>query len=130
MFFIGIFGIEEKERELKTIAQVVCPVCGRFSQAVFVEHYTYLHIFFIPTFRWNKHYYIKLRCCSALYEADAAYADQLKTTETIDFTRLKLVSSGFGRFTDFATSDTVCSSCGRSYDSGFAFCPHCGTKKR
>lgn len=129
MFFIGIFGIEEKEKEINAFAQVVCPVCGRFSQAVFFEHYTYFHIFFIPTFRWNKHFYIKLRCCGAIYEADATYAERLKTADTIDFTRLKLVSSGFAAFAGFDNSDTVCQSCGRSYDSSFAFCPHCGTKK-
>lgn len=129
MFFIGIFGIEEKEKEIKTFAQVVCPVCGRFSQAVLFKHYTYFHIFFIPTFRWNKHFYIKLRCCGAIYEADAAYAEQLKTADTIDFTRLKLVSSGFGTFAGFESADTFCPNCSRSYDSSFAFCPHCGTKK-
>lgn len=129
MFFIGIFGIEEKERELKTFAQVVCPVCGRFSHAVLTEHYTYFHIFFIPTFRWNRRYDLKLRCCNAVYEADAEYARELQTTDAIDFSRIKLVSSGFGRFSDFESSSVVCPYCGRSYDSSYAFCPHCGTKK-
>ena len=128
MFFIGIFGIEEKENELKTFPQVVCPLCGRFTQAVLLVHYTYFHIFFIPTFRWNKRYYVKLRCCGAIYEADAAYAEQLKTASDIDFTRLKRISSGFSRFADFESPDTVCPNCGRSYDPSFAFCPHCGTK--
>jgi RNA polymerase subunit RPABC4/transcription elongation factor Spt4 len=128
MFFIGIFGIEGKEKELKTFAQAVCPLCGRFTQAVLRLHYTCFHIFFIPTFRWNKHYYVKLRCCGAVYEADAAYADELKTASDIDFSRLILVSSGFGRFSDFETRDTACTNCGRSYDASFAYCPHCGAR--
>ena len=128
MFFIGIFGIEEKEKELKTFAQVICPLCGRLTQAVLLQQYTCFHIFFIPTFRWNKRYYVKLRCCGAVYEADAAYAEDLKTASDIDFSRLKLVSSGFGRFSDFETRDAVCPSCGRNYDDSFAFCPHCGAR--
>ena len=129
MFFIGIFGIGEKEKELKTFAQVVCPVCGRYSQAVLNLRYTYFHIFFIPTFRWNRHWFVKLRCCSALYEADAEYGKMLETSDSIDFSRLRLVSSGFGAFHNNESPDTRCPNCGRSYDSSFSFCPHCGTKK-
>lgn len=129
MFFIGIFGIEEKEKTLKTFTQTVCPVCGQYTQAILFERYTYFHIFFIPTFRWNKHFFIKLRCCGAVYEADAETAQQLKTSDDIDFTRLKLVSSGFGGFTGFESRDIICQNCSRSYDGSFAFCPHCGTKR-
>ncbi len=129
MFFIGIFGIEAKEKELKTFSQVVCPVCGQYSQALLFVRYTYFHIFFIPTFRWNKHYYIKLRCCGALYEADAEYGKQLETSDSVDFSRLTLVSSGFGAFYGNQTADTRCPNCGRTYDNSFAYCPHCGTKR-
>jgi hypothetical protein len=129
MFFIGIFGIEEKKKELKTFPQVVCPLCGHFTQAVLFERFTYLHIFFIPTFRWNRHYYIRLRCCGTIYEADAETAQQLKTSDDIDFTRLKLVSGGFSGFSGFEGRDAVCPGCGRSYDGSFSYCPHCGTKR-
>ncbi len=125
MFFIGIFGIEEKERDIKEFTNVVCPACGRFSSASFFEHYTYFHAFFIPTFKWNRRYYVKLRCCGALYEADADYARQLKTADTIDFSRLKKVSGGFSRFDDMFKA---CPNCGKSYDASFAYCPYCGTK--
>jgi len=126
MFFIGIFGIEEKEKQAKTFPQVVCPLCGRFTQAGLIERYTYFHIFFIPTFRWNRHYFVNLRCCGAVYEADAAYAGELKNAENIDFNRLTLVSGGFS---GFESRDAVCPNCGRSFEFSFAFCPHCGTKR-
>jgi len=126
VFFIGIFGIEDKERPIKEFTNVVCPSCGRLTSAAFFEHYTYLHLFFIPTFRWNKHYYVKLRCCGALYEADAAYAEQLKTASPIDFSRLKKISSGFGGFDDMFAR---CANCGETFDASFAYCPHCGAKK-
>ena len=124
MFFIGIFGIEDKEKPIRDFTNVVCPVCGRLTSAYFFERYTYFHLFFIPTFRWNKHFFVKLRCCGAVYEADAAYAEQLKTAADIDFARLKKISGGFG-----GDMFAHCSRCGAEFDASFAYCPHCGAKK-
>jgi DNA-directed RNA polymerase subunit RPC12/RpoP len=125
MFFIGIFGIENKEKDIKTFG-VVCPDCGRMTSATLLMTYTYFHIFFIPTFRWNKRYFIKLRCCGAMYEAPADYAEILKNEEHIDFSRLKKVSGGFGGFNDYLA---VCRSCGKSFDKSFPHCPYCGAKQ-
>jgi DNA-directed RNA polymerase subunit RPC12/RpoP len=127
MFFIGIFGIESKEKEIKTFGNVVCPDCGKYTQAVLYESYTYFHIFFIPTFRWNRRYFLRLRCCGAVYEAPADYAKQLKDADSIDFSRLQKVSSGFGGYEDFWA---VCPKCGKSFDKSFAYCPYCGTKHK
>lgn len=126
MFFIGIFGIDSREKEIKVFSGAVCPGCGKYTQAVFFESYTYFHIFFIPTFRWNRKYFIKLRCCGSLYEVPEDYAKQLKDADTIDFSRLKKVQTGFGGYQDFRAA---CPNCGKSYDKSFAYCPYCGTKK-
>ena len=42
MFFI--FGIEEKEKELREFANIVCADCGRYSRAVLILHILYPHI--------------------------------------------------------------------------------------
>ena len=124
MFFI--FGIEEKEKELRDFANIVCADCGGYSRAVLILHYTYFHIFFIPTFRWNKRYYIRVRDCGAVYEADAEYGRQLEQGAVLDFSRLKKVSSGFGNAGGFYVT---CKNCGEVFDPSFAYCPHCGSKK-
>ena len=126
MFFIGIFGIESKEKEIKTFGSVVCPDCAKYTQAVLIESYTYFHIFFIPTFRWNRKYFVKLRGCGAVYEAPEDYAKQLKNAASIDFSRLKKVSSGFGGYEDFYAA---CTNCGKNFDKSFTYCPYCGTKR-
>ena len=126
MFIIGIFGIEEKEKELRDFANVVCPDCGRLTRAVLTVHFTYFHVFFIPTLRWNRCYTVRLRGCSAVYEADEVYARQLEKGGDIDFSRLKKITGGFG---GFENAYAVCAGCGRTFDAGFAFCPHCGAKK-
>jgi len=125
MFFIGIFGIGDKEKELRGFENIVCPDCGGYSRAVLVLRYTYFHFFFIPTFRWNKRWTVRVRCCGAVYEADVEYGKQLEAGAELDFSRLKKVSSGFGGGEFYAT----CAHCGRAFDPSFAYCPHCGTKR-
>jgi hypothetical protein len=126
MFFIGIFGVESKEKEIKTFTGVVCPDCGRMTAASFFMSYTYLHIFFIPTFRWNKRCFVRLRCCGALYEVPSGYAEVLKGADTIDFSRLKKASGGSGEFGGFYA---VCPCCGRRFDKSYPYCPYCGAKQ-
>ncbi len=126
MFFIGIFGIESKEKEIKTFGGTVCPDCGKYTQAALTESYTYFHIFFIPAFRWNRRFFIKLRCCGSVYEAPENYVKQLKNAYTIDFSLLKKARTGFGGYEEFWAE---CHSCGKSFDNSFAYCPYCGTKK-
>lgn len=129
MFFIGIFGIDRKEKILREWGNVTCDHCGQLSRAVLTQSYTYFHIFFIPTIRWNKRYFVTLHCCGVVYEADADYAQILKGASDIDFSRLKKISGGFGdAFGGF--DDAVCTHCGARIDPGFAWCPHCGTKRR
>lgn len=124
MFFIGIFGIERKEKEIKSW-NTVCPECGSMSKASLYMIYTYFHIFFIPTVRWNRRYFLRLRCCGSSYEAPQEYARQLSDSDTIDFSRLKKTSAGSG-FNNFYAK---CAACGRNFDSSFPFCPYCGTKR-
>lgn len=126
MFFVGIFGIESKDKEIKTFAGVVCPDCGRMTAAALFMSYTYFHIFFIPTFRWNKRYFVRLRCCGALYEVPAGCADILKHSDTIDFSQLKKASGGFDDFNSFYA---VCPNCGKRFDKSFPYCPYCGAKQ-
>jgi hypothetical protein len=126
MFFIGIFGVEQTEKEIRSW-NLVCPGCGKMTKAVFYLSYTYFHIFFIPTFRWKRRYYIRLRCCGSVYEAPEDYAQTLKVSDNVDFSCLTKTQSGFGGWESFYTS---CPSCGRSFEKGFPYCPYCGTKQQ
>ena len=124
MFFIGIFGVESKEKDIKTFASVVCPDCGRMTAAYLFMRYTYFHIFFIPVFKWNKRYFVRLRCCGALYEAPKEYAQVLKSADTVDFSKLEKVSGGFNE-----SYYAVCPNCGGRFDKSFPYCPYCGAKQ-
>lgn len=119
MFFIGIFGIQSKSKLQKEYENVICPDCGRFSRAELFESYMYFHFFFIPLFKWDRKYYIKLRCCNAIYVAEQDYAKELLGNDTIDFTRLKKAGISDSR---------TCPNCGVYVDTSFNYCPNCGHK--
>lgn len=118
MFFIGIFGIQNKERPVREFDSIVCPNCGRLSRAELIQTYTYFHFFFIPLFRWGYRYFLRLRCCGSSYEVDKDYVEELMHSDNVDFDRLK----------KFGSSSGFCPNCGAYVNPGYNFCPHCGTK--
>lgn len=118
MFFVGIFGIQSKERSVKEYDNIVCPDCNRLSRAELFESYTYFHFFFIPIFKWNKKYFVKLRCCGNVYIVDQQYISELKNSDDIDFTKLN----------KYQRAGNLCYNCGKLSNPGFSYCPYCGEK--
>ena len=121
MFFIGVFGIEEDVKELGAIRNIVCPACGRYASARLVLQYTFFHFFFIPLFKWNKIYLIRLDCCRALYACDKDTADEVLRTGTVDFDQCK-------RQTQEPGGERHCPYCGGRLDGSFVYCPYCGKR--
>lgn len=117
MFFIGIFGIQDKARIVKEFANVICR-CGKYSRLQVVEYYRYFHFFFIPVFKWNRRYIVEARCCGRLFEVPKDYVDELLGSDFIDLNRLKEINSQY----------RVCLKCGKYADSSYSFCPYCGSK--
>ena len=58
MFFIGIFGIENKQKEVKQLEKIFDKVPVQQELWKINKGYEYFHIFFIPIFRWNEKYYV------------------------------------------------------------------------
>ena len=48
MFFIGVFGIEDKEKEIKIIRNFQCKNCSISNGGKINKTFTYFHFFFIP----------------------------------------------------------------------------------
>ncbi|KXG78547.1 hypothetical protein AN618_03030 [Fervidicola ferrireducens] len=118
MFFFGIFGIQDREKHLRDFDATVCPSCGRLSRAELIEVFTYFHFFFIPIFQWNRRYFVKFRCCPAIFSVDKEYAEELKRGADLDVSRLHKV---FGH-------GSYCPECGSYVDPSFNFCPYCGRR--
>ncbi len=119
MFFFGIFGIQQKDRIIKEFDNIICPECGRYTRAKLREVYTYFHFFFIPLFKWNRQYFLQLRCCGSSYMVDSDYVGELKQRGDVDFDRLRKMQ----------TPKNICQNCGNLLNPNFTYCPYCGQKR-
>lgn len=123
MFFI--FGIENKEKVIKTIRNIICKGCGQMSSYELLFTYNFLHLFFIPIFKWNKKYYLRARCCNSIFEISKVTFDKINDQqgEEININDYELKEKYNPN-----NGTVICSSCGRRVDSSFEYCPYCGGK--
>ena len=122
MFFIGIFGIEDGRKEVIKINNIVCPDCGRkYSAATLWFSYTFFHFFFIPLFKWNKKYFVRMDCCGAVWECGGEAAEEVRRTGRVDFSKC-------GKRGGERSAGRRCPGCGSAVAPGFSYCPHCGGK--
>lgn len=122
MFFIGIFGIDEAEKSIGTYNNAICPACGAMTRFEIIKKYSYFHIFFIPTFRWNIRYYLKPACCSNVYELDTDIGREYEKDNSIE------VKSEHMRPVSQYLPFNVCSNCSAKVDPKYSFCPYCGKR--
>ncbi len=124
MFFF-VSGINTKSKDLGSVPNVVCPGCGAYSSMHVSVLYETLHLFFIPTFKWNRRYLVTMPCCSSVFELDREEGAAFERGEkkTIDPSRLHKVSGSSG-FTGF------CPRCGAELPFGANFCSRCGASVR
>ncbi|MGI6161832.1 MAG: zinc ribbon domain-containing protein [Christensenellales bacterium] len=120
MFFIGVFGVNDKEKEIKRFDPSACPCCGRLSSCTLIESFRCFHIYFLPLFKWKKRYTLAFGCCGCAYEADPDYAAELKYSDSVDISRLKKL--------EYTSKSGVCQSCGRQSEGNYAYCPYCGNR--
>jgi len=120
MFFFAFFGIQDKEEFLGSCNNVVCPGCGRLTRLDVYKTYRYLHIFFIPTFRWDTRYYVKAACCGSLYEleGDVGRAFEHDPSTEIRSEHLRPVHA--------YSPYKFCPSCNATVPPQYSFCPYCG----
>lgn len=117
MFFIGIFGIESKEKDIGSL-EFNCKSCNS-QQAKIIKRYYFFHFFFIPLFKWKESYLAVCKQCNSLYQVPK---DKGKTFEKgandISYWDLKPLK--------IYTLPQNCPSCGKTIESNFDFCPYCG----
>ena len=61
MIFIG--GISSGTKAIEYIKTVICSHCGSYGRYQVFMTYMYFSFFFIPLFKWNKKFYVKMSCC-------------------------------------------------------------------
>ena len=121
MFFIGIFGVETKNVELKSISSMMCKQCRQSENFILFKHYHYFHCFFIPIWKWNLNYYIVCEGCQMIAKIPNDKGQVLEAGESIELTLWDQ---------DIIESPNQikkrCSNCQAVVESTYHFCPYCG----
>ncbi len=122
MFFVGIFGINEKEKPVTTYNNIVCPACQALTHLDIFKAYSYFHFFFIPIFRWNQRYYGKTACCSSIFKVGPVKAEQFDRGQIPDLRPENLEPKSYD------LPYKKCANCGAASETKYRFCPYCGNK--
>lgn len=127
MFFVGIFGIEDKKKEIRTIRNLSCKNCDVLSGLTLFKVYSYFHIFFLPLFRWNERYYLVCSRCSSIYEISKEKGIRAERGEEEAITYWDLKSMEYGYYNNHIQHK--CKNCGKELESNFEYCPYCGKRR-
>lgn len=125
MFFI--MGITPGEKKLNYNQMVICHQCGSYGRYEVFMTWTCLSLFFIPVFKWNKHYYVRTTCCNTTFELDAEVGRKIARGENVEILPEHLLRlGGNDRFGYISPGKHICSNCGYETEEDFQYCPKCG----
>ena len=127
MFFIGVFGINNKEEEIKTIEDIQCKNCNDNQDGKLIKTYNVFHFFFIPIFKWKERYFLICKACKSIYEIPIDKGKDMERggVSNITYWDLKPVDVSYR---NGYKSRHKCSNCGKEVKTDFEYCPYCGTK--
>jgi hypothetical protein len=121
MFFI--MGITDGRKDFDFNQVMTCAICGSMGSYRVFMTYTVLSLFFIPCFKWNKHYYVQSTCCNAVYELDPEIGKRITRGEDV-----KIQKDYLTRVVDRGYTVKSCKNCGFTTEEDFDFCPKCGER--
>ncbi len=120
MFFM--IGIAEGRKQFEQLISIICPHCGNASKAIVYMTYTYMSLFFIPIFKWNKEYYVEMPCCNTVYSLNEEKGKEIASGKDVVITSADLQEINYGYY------EKRCCECGAVVDRSFDYCPRCGKK--
>ena len=130
-----MIGISEGSKEFDFSQMVICRSCGRYGRYIVFMTYTVLSLFFIPTFRWNRQYFVRMSCCGKTYRLNPEVGKKIARGEdvTINPEDLEEVYTGYTqgdiwRNANISNTVKTCPNCGYSTAEDFDFCPKCGRR--
>lgn len=126
-----MIGVTDGQKALPYHQTGVCPRCGQFTAYEVWMTYTQLLLFFIPCFKWHKQYFVRMRCCGAVYALDPEVGRRIARGEDAAIGPEDLqgpvgTDGGYGNFR--RAPRHRCRYCGYETDEDFAYCPKCGRR--
>ena len=127
MFFIGIFGVQSKEKEITDSAKIQCRECDKRLGGKLIKTYNFFHFFFIPLFRWGERYYLICNGCNSTYEIPKDKGKRIENGEDIEISYwdLRSIEKGIAHSVIHR-----CNYCGKEIREDYEYCPYCGSKVR
>lgn len=126
MFFIGIFGIENKNKEIKVLNNFCCKNCNISNGAMLIKSYTFFHFFFIPIFKWNEEYYVICNGCKSSFGISKEKGKAIERGEDVEISYWDLKDNNIND----NYFKKQCTKCNRELEKDFEYCPYCGEKIR
>ena len=117
-----MIGISDGRKDFDFSQSILCRFCGKYGRYQAFMTYTVLSLFFIPCFKWNKHYYVQTSCCGRVYKLDPEIGKRIVRGEQVDIADSDLWDAGYSS----RPMPKTCSYCGYSTYEDFQFCPKCG----
>lgn len=122
MFFVGVFGVESKEKKVAELNDFECKTNSCYGKGQIFKYYHYFHIFFIPVFRWGAEYYVKCNHCSGVFKITKEKGKEVEHGKgKITYWDLNEVRKGY--------VEVRCTACSHILEEGHVFCPKCGAKR-
>lgn len=121
MFFI--MGISQGRKKLDFDQLTVCCRCGRYGHLEVCMVYTYLSLFFIPVFKWDKHYIVRTGCCGAAAEIPPELGRRIARGEVTSLPEDIIPETG-----STAGTRRRCGNCGFETEEDYQFCPKCADR--
>lgn len=118
MFFI--MGISQAEKKLDLNQTIICRSCGKYGRFEVYMVYSYLSLFFIPVFKWNRRYYVRTTCCDTRATIDYQLGEQIRRGQSTYIPEDIIPDTWQGR------SGRRCARCGFETEEDFQYCPKCG----
>ncbi|AWK51516.1 zinc-ribbon domain-containing protein [Clostridium beijerinckii] len=128
MFFIGIFGIENKDKEIKSLNNISCKKCNMTVTGNLIKNFDFFHFFFIPIFKWNEKYYVVCDKCKSVYIIPKDKGKAIEHGENIEISYWDVQEAYTDGYSNNYYDENKCKNCGAKVDSKFKYCPHCGAK--
>lgn len=123
MFFL--MGITQERRDLDFTQLTTCEICGSYGRYCVFVTYSVLSLFFIPIWKWNRHYYVEMSCCGSIYELNENTGRMIENGQEvrIEESDLRLLNRNHP-----TGSFRKCSYCGYETEEDFEYCPKCGNR--
>ena len=118
-----MIGITDGRKDFDFNQVMTCAACGSMGSFRVFMTYTVLSLFFIPCFKWNKHYFVQSTCCNAVYELDPDIGKRIAHGEDV-----KIQQEHLTRVLSRGYTLKRCKNCGFTTEEDFDFCPKCGEK--